>query len=89
MWSLKHKAVIPFWDRMIDFRSNLSNNLKAGGKTIGYPEDKQEEGPGGSLLYSQELRALINECLLTNPACRPSAENLVARTKCGLVSFIF
>lgn len=89
MWSLKRKMRSPDWNRMQVFRSKLSNNLNNSGETCGYREDMQEEGAGGSLQYSQGLRALINECLLINSAERPSPENLVARTRHGLVSLSF
>lgn len=86
MWSLKRNVRYPHWPDMRCFKSTLSNRLKTAGMTCGSIDDELEDDPDSILAqYSETLRALINECLLVSPHERPSAEELLERTKDGLV----
>lgn len=88
MFCVQHGILLPDWKAMHTYNSKMSNNLKSGGKTLGYAEDLQEDKDHpdlkGKYKYSTSLRVLIRECLLINWANRPTPENLVSRTRRGL-----
>lgn len=89
MWCMKHRLGYPDWNGpMKIFRSRLSQKLRDSGYTCGYDKDIYEEMSDKGSIYSKDLCALINECLLINSAERPSAESLVHRTKDGMESSI-
>ena len=82
MQCLMRRRREPNWPMYMMYKSTATERLASGGQTVGLAIDAEQDYLGSSI-YSKMLRNLIAECLLLTPANRPSAQELVKRTKEG------
>jgi hypothetical protein len=74
----------PDWSSLFTYSGQATARLRKGGMTLGTVEDREDDQSVDKDTRSKLIRTVIAECLLINPASRPSAQELCQMTSIGV-----